>query len=112
LSTSQFGVLESLYHLGPMCQSELATKILKSTGNLTMVVDHLEQRGLVERQRDSSDRRFITVHLTGAGETLIAGMFAEHAAGVAREFAVLTAAEQEQLALLCRKLGKGGEDRE
>lgn len=112
LSTSQFGVLESLYHLGPMCQSELATKILKSTGNLTMVVDHLEERGLVQRRRDSGDRRFITVHLTGAGEALISGMFAEHAAGVLREIGVLTPEEQAQLAGLCRKLGLGAEAQE
>ena len=75
MSTSQFGVLELLHHLGPMCQSELAAKILKSTGNLTMVVDHLEERGLVERRRDTGDRRFITVHLTEAGEALIGGIF-------------------------------------
>ena len=97
----------SLHHLGPMCQSELAAKILKSTGNLTMVVDHLEQRGLVERRRDTGDRRFITVHLTEGGEALIGGIFAEHAAGVVREIGVLTAEEQMELAGLCRKLGKG-----
>lgn len=107
LTISQFGVLESLHHLGPMCQSELATKILKSTGNLTMVVDHLEERGLVQRVRDSNDRRFVSVHLTEAGEALIAGMFARHAAGVAREFDVLAPEEQTQLAALCRKLGRG-----
>jgi len=109
LSTSQFGVLEALLHLGPMCQSELATKILKSTGNLTMVVDHLEERGLVERRRESSDRRFVTVHLTEAGEALIAGIFAEHVAGVVREIGVLAPDEQVQLAGLCRKLGRGVE---
>ena len=92
-----------------MCQSELATKILKSTGNLTMVVDHLEERGLVERRRDTGDRRFITVHLTRPAMALIGGIFVEHAAGVVREIAVLTAEEQMQLAGLCRKVGLGGE---
>lgn len=30
LTASQFGVLETLYHLGPMCQMELGTKLLRS----------------------------------------------------------------------------------
>ena len=51
LPLSQFGVLEALMHLGPMCQRELGVKILKSSGNVTMVVDNLEKRGLVARRR-------------------------------------------------------------
>ena len=53
LTESQFGVLEVLLHLGPLCQRELGQKILKSSGNITMVVDNLEKQGLVVRQRDS-----------------------------------------------------------
>ncbi|MGW8249926.1 MAG: MarR family winged helix-turn-helix transcriptional regulator, partial [Anaerolineales bacterium] len=78
LTASQFGVMEALYHLGPMCQSELGSKLLKSGGNITMVVDNLEKRGLVERQRDEQDRRFVTVSLTDAGKTLIAEVFPAH----------------------------------
>ena len=59
LTVSQFGVLEALYHLGPLCQGELAGKLLKSGGNLTTVVDNLERRGWVERQRGEGDRRFV-----------------------------------------------------
>ena len=50
LTVSQFGVLEALYHLGSMCQRDVARKVLKSTGNITTVIDNLEKRGLVERQ--------------------------------------------------------------
>jgi MarR family transcriptional regulator, 2-MHQ and catechol-resistance regulon repressor len=105
LTVSQFGVLEALYHLGPMCQTELAGKILKSTGNLTLVIDNLERGGLVERQRDTVDRRFVSVHLTPAGEELIGRIFRPHVAGVVDTMSALTAAEQEELARLTRKLG-------
>ena len=44
LSISQFGILEALYHLGPMSQKEIGAKILKSAGNITMVIDNLEKR--------------------------------------------------------------------
>ena len=49
LTAPQFGVLEALYHLGPLCQKDLAAKILKSSGNMTMVIDNLEKRDLVRR---------------------------------------------------------------
>ena len=68
LTESQFGVLEALLHLGPLHQRELAEKILRTNGNVTLVVDHLEKRGLVRRERGSADRRYIKVHLTDAGE--------------------------------------------
>jgi MarR family 2-MHQ and catechol resistance regulon transcriptional repressor len=37
LTTSQFGVREALLHKGPLFQRDLAKKILKSTGNITLV---------------------------------------------------------------------------
>jgi MarR family 2-MHQ and catechol resistance regulon transcriptional repressor len=106
LTESQFGALEALYHLGPLHQRELGAKLLRSSGNITMVVDNLEKRGLVRRERGVEDRRFITVHLTEAGRRLIARIFPRHAARIAAELAVLTPQEQEELGRLCRKLGK------
>jgi MarR family 2-MHQ and catechol resistance regulon transcriptional repressor len=106
LTESQFGVLEALYHLGPLHQGELGRKILRSSGNITLVVDNLEKRGLVRRRRGTEDRRYVAVHLTDAGRALIAGLFPRHAANVARELSVLTAAEQEELGRLCRILGR------
>ncbi len=50
LTLSQFGVLEALWHLGPLCQRNPGLKILKSSGNMTMVVDNLEKRELVDRR--------------------------------------------------------------
>lgn len=107
LTTSQFGVLEALFHLGPLCQGDLAGKLLRSGASTTSVVDGLEQRALVVRQRTEEDRRFVRVALTGTGRKLIQGMFPAHAQTVTRLFRVLTAEEQEQLRRLCRKLGTG-----
>ncbi len=105
LSTSQFGVLEALLHLGPLCQKDLAAKLLKSDGNLTMVVGNLEKRGLVTRTRDPQDKRLLNVQLTVAGRRLIRSLFPRHAANVAAAFAALTPAEQETLGKLAKKLG-------
>ncbi|QVW34509.1 MarR family transcriptional regulator [Geobacter sulfurreducens] len=109
LTISQFGVLEALYHKGSLCQRDIAAKILKSTGNITMVIDNLEKNGLVRRERDSADRRFLTVHLTESGHALISRVFADVEAAIQSEMSVLAAGEQETLGALCKKLGlKGG----
>jgi MarR family 2-MHQ and catechol resistance regulon transcriptional repressor len=105
LTISQFGVLEALHHKGPLCQRDIAAKILKSTGNITMVIDNLEKRGLVQRERQSDDRRYFTITLTAKGGELIRKTFAEVEAAIVTEMAVLTEAEQETLGKLCRKLG-------
>jgi len=104
LSESQFGVLEALLHLGPLHQRELAAKILRTHGNVTLVVDHLEKRGLVRRERGSTDRRYIRVHLTPEGDSLVRGLFPAHAARLAEEMSVLDEGEQRELGRLCRRL--------
>ena len=107
LTPSQFGVLEALYHLGPLCQGVLSSKLLKSTGNITLVLDNLEKRSLIRRDRDPQDRRMITISLTPAGQDLIQELFPLQAQAIAEELSVLTPEEQRTLSDLCRKLGKG-----
>ena len=107
LTISQFGVLEAIYHLGPLSQKEIGQKILRSGGNITMVIDNLEKRGLVIRKRDDADRRVFIVHLTDEGNKLISRLFPRHAAKISDEMSVLSTAEQETLGGLCKKLGTG-----
>ena len=106
LSTSQLGVLELLHHMGPMCQRAAAEKLLQSGGNVTTVVDNLEQRDLVRRERQVEDRRYITLHLTDEGRKVIEAVFPVHAAGVTQAMTALTPEEQKTLGDICRKLGK------
>ena len=105
LTISQFGVLEALLHKGAMCQRDVAAKILKSTGNITMVIDNLEKQGLVKRERSLEDRRYCTVLLTEKGRTVIEAAFAEVEAAIVKEMDALTDDEQELLGKLCKKLG-------
>jgi MarR family transcriptional regulator, 2-MHQ and catechol-resistance regulon repressor len=106
LTTSQFGVLEALYHLGSMCQGTLSQKLLKSTGNMTLVVDNLEKRGLVRRERSAEDRRMVLISLTQAGQESIEQVLPCHVASIVEEMKTLTPEEQDALARLAKKLGK------
>lgn len=107
LTESQLGVLEALYHLGPLPQGQICQKILKSGSNVTTVVDNLERDGLVRRVRDAQDRRVQVVHLTEQGGEVIARAFPEHAVRVTALMNALTPEEQDTLGTLCRKLGRG-----
>ena len=109
LTTSQFGVLEAIWHLGPLTHGEIGRKLLKSSGNVTVVIDNLCRRGLVERQRDPSDRRVSRVALTDAGRSLLQRVFPSHVARVVGAFAALDADELETLAALLRRLGHAAE---
>ena len=106
LTPSQFGVLETLYHLGPLMVGQLAQKHLKSPNNFTTVVDNLEKQGLVRRERDQEDRRVVMVHLTDVGRCRIERVFPQHVQAVVADMQVLTPKEQEQLGELLRRLGK------
>ena len=107
LTVGQFGALEALLHLGPLCQRDLGHKLLRSGGNTTVVVGNLARRGLVRRTRRLDDRRFITVTLTDKGRRLIGGIFPRHAQYVVREMRALSPADQAELGRLCRQLGHG-----
>ena len=105
LTVSQFGVLEALLHLGPLNQKALGEKLLKSGGNITLVIDNLEKSGWVERQQDPEDRRSMLIHLTPEGHNHIAQYFPEHLERLVEEFDVLSNKELEQLSTICKKLG-------
>ena len=107
LTESQFGVLEALLHLGPLNQKQLAEKLLVTGGNMTLVIDNLEKRELVQRERDEKDRRFFNIKLTEKGNNLIEKIFPTHVKAIVKEFHVLSSDEQDLLRQLCRRLGRG-----
>jgi len=107
LTISQFGVLEALLHLGSMTQQDLGRKILKSSGNMTMVIDNLEKRRLVSRKTDPRDRRRTRINLTTEGNAIIREIFPKHAETTEQVFSVLNESDCQQLAFLLRKLGRG-----
>ena len=105
LTVGQFGALEALLHRGPLCQRDLGRKLLRSRGNITVVVGNLARRGLVRRHRGPQDRRFVTVTLTDKGRRVIGGIFPRHVRHVVRELGALSPPEQAELGRLCRQLG-------
>jgi MarR family transcriptional regulator, 2-MHQ and catechol-resistance regulon repressor len=103
---SDFAVLEALLHKGPLPINEIGKKVLLTSGSITVAVDRLESKGLVERRASGTDRRAKIVHLTKAGKELIARVYADHAADMERlASASLTKAERDTLIRLLKKIG-------
>src|SRR5690625_5294114 len=105
ITVSQFGTLEALYHIGPLNQRSIGEKILKSGGNITMVIDNLEKWDYVKRKKDPTYKRVVLIELTSQGEKFIKDFFPKHLEKIKEEVAILTEDEKVTLATLCRKLG-------
>src|SRR6267154_4264648 len=103
---SDFAVLEALLHKGPLPVNEIGKKILLTSGSITVAVDRLEKRGLVERRAHGTDRRARIVHLTMVGRKVITHAYGDHAADMERLAASsLTKAERKTLISLLKKIG-------
>jgi MarR family 2-MHQ and catechol resistance regulon transcriptional repressor len=103
---SDFAVLEALLHKGPLAVNEIGKKVLLTSGSITVAVDRLETKGLVERRAHGTDRRARIVHLTTAGRKLITRAYAEHAADMEQLAAAsLTRVERDTLIRLLKKIG-------
>jgi MarR family 2-MHQ and catechol resistance regulon transcriptional repressor len=105
LTESQFGILDAIFHLGPLKQKTLGEKILKSGGNITHVVDNLEKQKLVIRKRDEEDRRQYEIHMTKKGLKVFEKILPGQVKLIKNQMSVLSKEELETLGRLCRKVG-------
>ena len=70
VSAPQLHCLLALHEYGPLPPSQIARYIMVKSSTVTGIIDRLEQKGFVERLRNSPDRRVITIQLTEAGKGL------------------------------------------
>ena len=104
LRTVDFSVLSLLQANPNITQKRLSQAIGVSPPNLAILLDRLEERGLLARQRNPLDKRSQTLALTPAGVRLCAK--AEKTASELEQdaTAMLTSAEREQLLALLQKI--------
>lgn len=112
LTLAEFGILEALYHKGPMLLGEVQKRILVSSGGITYLVDRLVERGLLERRPCEEDRRARYAALTAQGRALVARVFPEHARAIGAAMGGLSGSEQATAAVLLRRLGLAAADTE
>jgi MarR family transcriptional regulator, 2-MHQ and catechol-resistance regulon repressor len=104
LSASQYGVLDALVARGPLHQQELARTAGRSKAQMTAIIDALEARGVVVRERHPTDRRFTSVHLTDAGRALLDEVEPARTDAIVALMGALSGDQRTRLGRLCRRL--------
>jgi DNA-binding MarR family transcriptional regulator len=110
LQPGEFDVLATLRRSGDpfmLSPTRLYEAAMISSGGMTNRLDRLERAGLIERRPDPSDRRGKLIALTPAGRRVIDETLTRHVANEEKLLSALSAAEQEKLNALLRKLIAG-----
>lgn len=106
LTLGQFDILATLRRHGPsggLTPTQLLASVALSSGGMTARLTKLEERKLIARKADPSDRRGVVVELTAKGRKLIEAAAATRFAEAEASLPPLTASEIAQLAGLLRK---------
>lgn len=106
ITGAQFGVLRCVADAGEegLMLSDLSRRLMVSCGNITGVVDRLENAGYLRRERSVQDRRVILARLTPAGRELFCRTWPEFQETLRQLLSVLSVEEHESLALSSRRL--------
>jgi DNA-binding MarR family transcriptional regulator len=104
LSPSQARALRVLVAHDGARVSELAEALHIAPRSATELADDLEQRGLVERAPDPSDRRAVLLRPTAAGQRLRSEVETARATATRELFARLPAEDRAELARILRRL--------
>lgn len=107
INTSSFDVLAALRRSGEPFQltaGELATTTLVTSGGITLRIDKCVKAGLVERIRDTEDRRVVYARLTDKGRALVDEVSSAHFENEKDMLAGLTSGERKQLGKLLHLL--------
>jgi|SRR5690606_26789493 DNA-binding MarR family transcriptional regulator len=107
LESHEFDVLATLRRSGApyeLTAGGLLRSAMVTSGAITNRIDKLEQKGLVERVRDTGDRRSVRIRLTAEGRELIDRLLAEHVANEARMLQGLAPEDRDHLIRLLRGL--------
>lgn len=107
LSSQQYNTLRLLKAVlpGSMGTLELASRLVSRAPDITRLINKLETRGLVQRQRDPNDKRAVRVRLTPAGGRLLADLAAPLARVHQRQLGHMAPADLESLIRLIRSAG-------
>lgn len=71
ITPPQFVALQWLHECGDMTIGDLSSKMYLACSTTTDLVDRMEKNELVERVKDTNDRRVVRIHLLDKGATII-----------------------------------------
>ena len=104
LNPTQYAIIDVLGHDGSMKISEIYNKMLIKSGNKTMILDSLENKGFIRRVFSKNDRREIIIELTTAGQKFFTQNYKAYGEFVEKTLSVLSQTEQKELLVLLDKI--------
>jgi len=87
----------------------IGPKVYLTPGSISVAIDRLLKRGLVNRVESAEDCRVRIVSLTSKGKELIAPVFRKHAAEIRKVFAGASPKEVRSLETILKKIGERAE---
>ncbi|MDL2334786.1 MAG: MarR family transcriptional regulator [Chloroflexota bacterium] len=109
ISSTQLHVLFMLMSDGPSTMSHLAESLDVSLPNVTGLIDRMVEHGLVERGRDSDDRRVVTVSTSAAGRAAVEEIDLVRRRSLAELLTRLEPAQQQQALQIFAALRRNAE---
>jgi MarR family transcriptional regulator, 2-MHQ and catechol-resistance regulon repressor len=106
LTPPQFYVLATIGYAGSLPFGEIGAKMMVTVSNLTGIVDRLEEKKLVLRKRDETDRRVVHVTLTEKGTKLYKSTIPLFEKSISEIFSSLDLPSQKELSALLRNLNR------
>lgn len=112
LTEQQYNVLRILRgaHPDTLPTLEIGSRMIERQPGITRLLDRLEAKGWVRRERSTSDRRIVDCSITDAGLDLLGRVDGPAQDAEERILGVLSATEQRQLTSLLRRVRAGAED--
>ena len=104
LTIPQIVVLKSVRDLGEVTTSAISRQVSLSQATVTLILDRLEERGLVERYRSTRDRRIVHSRLTQEGRLALRKAPALLHERFLREFADLSDRRQREIVKALQKV--------
>lgn len=105
LLNSEIDVLALLYtHDRVLSPTQLYDMTVFSSGGMTKLLKRLQERELIYRKQDSTDKRCMLVCLTQSGEDLVRNSFKDISKECSKYFEVLSKDEMQTFSTLLKKL--------
>ncbi len=113
LNAMQYAVLKHLSDGAARTAADLCRFMYYDTGSMTRILDRLEEKGLLRRERCRDDRRVVFLHVAAGGRTLLPRLRAVGTRVLDAHLAGFSTAEVENLRRYLARMidnGKGGEE--
>ena len=109
ISIPEVHIIEFLGDRKSCMMRELAEYLLVAVNTVTTIVDKLEQKLLVRRERDEEDRRIVMVHLTDKGRQAYEGILEIRLNACRTMLTPLNEDVQDIFMVLMRKIARGSD---